>query len=117
MSRRSYTYEKRLIKYAQRGFLIAIPGLPVREETKRKNRISEIHFDQERISKLQPDQCRGLTKLLIAYCNKQLEPFMHSNRQYIQKSKIIRETETEGQYYKTDYGWSSFWDTHMTGNH
>jgi hypothetical protein len=122
MSRRSYTYETRLIKYAQRKFAIAVPGLPFDSLFHPNNDNQCDHIDIDRLKSVQPEQCQGLVKILSAYIHCLLKTKHHSH--YVIKAERIRRGEMNEHpqqnrnrrgFLETDYGWSPLWDTHLTG--
>jgi hypothetical protein len=68
MSRRSFTYEERLYKYAQRGFEVGVPCLDLR------------NVDMDRLQGRLPEQCKGLTKLLVYhFLENERHPYYDSN--------------------------------------
>lgn len=90
LSRRSFTYEDRLLKYARRGFKIAIPGMP-----------SGIAYDYRSESK----KPTGLVKILD-----RVHRYVVSDahfRRYPKPSEIKKRDDINSHY--SDYAWLPSW--------
>jgi hypothetical protein len=115
MSRRSFTYEERLYKYAQRGFEVGIPCIDLST------------VDVERLSGKLPEQCKGLTKLLVYHLSEKTRrpyydldwafhatPFklarIHSIKcQQLVQPQVENQSPQNKRWQGSDYGYLPRW--------
>ena len=100
-SRRSYSYESRLIKYARRGFAVGVPGLRLEEVQIRAGAImGETEIDDYYRSK-------GVIKLLIADFNRANFTAVQSRTRYIANESGVTVAEIANRIMNTpeDFGY------------